>query len=75
MATDAKGNTRTLKEEAQLLYSPIPTDTWAWFNEMQLWYIFLGLSRLALEDSLNRGTRHMADGVAEYGRTHYGWTV
>ena len=62
-----------LKAEALQLSQKITQGIWGKFNETQLWYLYLGLSRLNLVPELKVGTERLANQIREYGKKKFGW--
>ena len=55
------------------LKETIPDSTLSSFREWQLWYIYLGLTRLDLIPELRRGTDALAKTIKSYGERGWDW--
>lgn len=60
-------------DEIAELKESIPDSTLSPFRPWQLWYIYLGLTRLDLTPELKGGTDSLAKIIRNYGEREWGW--
>jgi len=61
------------EEEVSELKEPLGDIELDAFNEWQLWYIYIGLSRLDLIPELKEGTDTLAGMIKDFGERRLGW--
>ena len=75
MAKDYPCTEEELQAEAAQLYEVFYNHALDEFNSVQLWYIYLGLSRLALASPLAEGVASLVERIAEHGRNNHDWVI
>lgn len=60
-------------DEVRELKEPLGEADLDAFNEWQLWYIYIGLTRLDLTLELKEGTDTLAKAIKDFGERRLGW--
>ena len=64
---------KEITDEVAELKEYIPDSTLSPFRPWQLWFIYLGLTRLDLSKELKEGTDSLAKTIRDYGEREWGW--